>query len=77
MTTSIIMADIIAFLCFKRNLFPLSSHKFPEKDNQQANMSVQCSSPYTPLLNSKTGVYRGIHLLLNIACGHSLELPHF
>ena len=36
--------------------------------------------PYTPLLYSKTGVYRGIHyfliLLQNIDCGYSLELPH-
>ena len=27
----------------------------------QDNMSVQCIPPYTPLLYSKTGVYRGIH----------------
>ena len=35
----------------------------------------------TPLLYSKTGVYRGIHnfflfLLKNIDCGYSLEPPH-
>ena len=43
-------------------------------------MSVQCSALYTPLLYSKTGIYRGIHyflfLLQNIDCGYSLEPPH-
>ena len=36
-------------------------------------------TPYTPLLCSKTGVYRGIHYFLifalNIYCGYSLEPP--
>ena len=35
--------------------------------------------PQTPLLNSKTGVYRGIYFSLflpqNMDCGYSLELP--
>ena len=43
----------------------------------QDNMSVCFIPPYTPLLYSKTGVYRGIHfflfLLQNIDCGYSLE----
>ena len=38
------------------------------------------NTPYTPLLYSKTGVYRSIHfflfLLQNIDCGYSLEPPH-
>ena len=43
-------------------------------------MSVQFIPPYTPLLHSKTGVYRGIpffflFLLKNIDCGYSLEPP--
>ena len=31
-----------------------------QNDNHHDNMSVQCIPPYTPLLYSKTGVYRGI-----------------
>ena len=37
-----------------------------------ANMSVQCRPPYTPLLYSKIGVYRGIHYFLNFALKHIL-----
>ena len=41
-------------------------------------MSVKCILPYTPLLYSKTEVYRGIHFFLifaHIDCGYSLEPP--
>ena len=46
----------------------------------QENMSVKCLPPYTPLLYSKTGVYRGIPIFLifvpkHIDCGYSLEPP--
>ena len=45
----------------------------------QDNMSVKCIPPYTPLLFSKTGVFRGItifsYFFLNIDCGYSLEQP--
>ena len=45
----------------------------------QENMSVKCIPPYTPLLNSNTGVRRGIPIFLifalNIDCGCSLEPP--
>ena len=38
------------------------------------------NTPYTPLLFSKTGVYKGIHYFLifalNIDCGYTLEPPH-
>ena len=34
------------------------------------NMSVQCTPPYTPLLYSKTGVYRGKHNFLIFALKH-------
>ena len=43
----------------------------------QENMSVKCIHPQTPLLYSKTGVFRGIpiflFLLQNIDCGYLLE----
>ena len=47
-----------------------------------ANNSVKWIPPYTPLLYSKTGVYRGLYyfllfLLNNIDCGYSLEPPHW
>ena len=35
--------------------------------DHHANMSVKCTPPYTPLLYSKTGVYRGIHFFLIFA----------
>ena len=35
-------------------------------------MSVQCISPYIPLLYSKTGVCRGIHIFLIFALKHRL-----
>ena len=46
-------------------------------------MSVKCLPPQTPLLYSKTGIYRGtpifffffLFLLKNIDCGYSLEPP--
>ena len=42
----------------------------------QEKMSIQYIPPYTPLLYSKTGVYRSIPILLqNIDCGYSLEPP--
>ena len=38
-------------------------------------------TPYTPVLYSKIGVFRGMHfflfLLLNIDCGYSLEPPYW
>ena len=37
-----------------------------------ANMSVKCIPPYTPLLYSKTGVYRGILFFLIFAPKHRL-----
>ena len=37
-----------------------------------ANMSVKCTPPYTPLLYSKTGVYRGIHYFLIFVLKHRL-----
>ena len=44
------------------------------------NKSVQRRPPNTPLLYSKTGVYRGIHFFLfliqNIESGYSLTPPH-
>ena len=51
---------------------PLQRDK--ESAEHHANLSVQCTSPYTPLLYSKTGVYRGIHFFLNEAvlmCTHN------
>ena len=40
-------------------------------------MSVKCIPPYTPLLYSETGVFKGIHFFLfliqNIHCGYPLE----
>ena len=36
----------------------------------QDNMSVCFIPPYTPLLYSKTGVYRGIHYFLIFAVKH-------
>ena len=36
------------------------------------NMSVYCIPPYTPLLYSKTGVYRGIHDFLIFALKQKL-----
>ena len=42
------------------------------KKNHHANMSVQCRPPYTPLLFSETGVYRGIHFFLIFALKHRL-----
>ena len=36
------------------------------------NTSVQCTPPYTPLLNNKTGVYRGIHFFLIFALKHRM-----
>ena len=43
------------------------------------NVSMKCFPPHTPLLYSKNGVYRGIHILLflvkNIDCGYSLKPP--
>ena len=38
----------------------------------QENMSVCLIPPYTPLLYSKTGVYRGIHYFLIFALKHIL-----
>ena len=35
-------------------------------------MSVYCTLPYTPLLYSKTGVYRGKHYFLSFALKHRL-----
>ena len=50
-----------------------------KKNRHQDNMSVCFIPHYTPLLYSKTGVYRGIYyfliLLYNIYCGYSLEPP--
>ena len=40
--------------------------------NIQENMSVPCIHPYTPLLYSKTGVWRGIHIFLIFAPKHRL-----
>ena len=39
------------------------SNEFPSEFHQDS-MSVWCIPPYTPLLYSKTGVYRGIHFLI-------------
>ena len=38
----------------------------------QDNMSVQCIPPHTPLIYSKTGVYRGIPIFLNFDPKHRL-----
>ena len=47
--------------------------------HHQDNMSVCFIPPQTPLLYSKTGVYKGIHYFLifalNIYCGYSVEPP--
>ena len=40
----------------------------------QDNMSVCFIPPYTPLLYSKTGVYRGIHFFLIFALKHRLRV---
>ena len=40
--------------------------------HHQDNMSVKCIPPYTPLLYSKTGVYRGIHFFLIFSQKHRL-----
>ena len=40
--------------------------------SHHAYMSVQCRPPYTPLLCSKIGVYRGIHYFLIFALKHRL-----
>ena len=42
------------------------------KPTHHENKSVQRTSPYTPLLNSKTGAYRGIHFFLIFAPKHRL-----
>ena len=42
------------------------------KCSHQENMSVQCIPPWTPLLYSKTGVYRGIPIFLIFAQKHRL-----
>ena len=41
----------------------------------QDNISVSFIPPYTPLLYSKTGVYRGIHYFLIFALKHILWVP--
>ena len=38
----------------------------------QVNMSMLFTSHHTPLLYSKTGVYRGIHYVLNFSLNHRL-----
>ena len=42
------------------------------RHNLHDNMSVLCIPPYTPLLYSKTGVYRGLHYFLIFALKHRL-----
>ena len=36
------------------------------------NMSVKCIPPYTPLLYSKTGIFRGVPIFLSFAPKHRL-----
>ena len=43
-----------------------------EKKYHQENMSVKCIHPYTPLLYSKTGVYRSIYIFVIFAPKHRL-----
>ena len=41
----------------------------------QYNMSVECTPPYTPLVYSKTGVYRAKHFFSkHLDCGYSLDI---
>ena len=50
-----------------------------ESDFMRITCSLKSLPPRTPLLYSKTGVYRGIYfflsLLQNTDCGYSLEKP--
>ena len=64
-TRLVMSLEAMKWLC-KRNP---SSNK---RARQHANMSVKCTPPYTPLLYSKTGVYRGIHHFLIFALKHKL-----
>ena len=49
------------------------------KESHHENMPIWFWPPETPLLYSKTGVYRGVHFFFisaqNIDCGYSLEPP--
>ena len=43
-----------------------------DSHNHHANKSVKCTPPYTPLLYSKNGVYRGIHYFIFFTPKHRL-----
>ena len=47
--------------------------------NHRDKMSMKCIHPFTPLLYSKTGEYRGKRIFVifasKIDCGYSLEPP--
>ena len=62
------------------NIIKYAPHFFLKYCIHHENMSMLLTPPYTPLLYSKPGDYRGIHfflfLLQNIDCGYSLEPPH-
>ena len=63
------MVNVFFILCIFVIL--IVSH-FGFERGHQDNMSVCFIPPYTPLLYSKTGVYRGLHYFLIFALKHIL-----
>ena len=56
------------YSCFSDFALYLQDHLIYHHENK----SVLRTPPYIPLLNSKTGVYRGIHYFLIFALKHRL-----
>ena len=56
---------------YLRRMILISGYEDPIVSHQN-NVSVCFIPPYTPLLYSKTGVYRGMHYILIFALKHIL-----